>query len=837
VQSTRWRRAFNSCRSRLHKTGIEHEKRCRFSKLFPYHEAAAPDMSENHPTAIRRVTPAQWARGLFIALLPIFAVFLGGGTAKWAEGIVVALLGVFLIFQPPRRSLGWLTNLVFFALALCALVSFLPHTWFLIPLWRTAMTQDLGIVLPSTLSPQPWISGSCFLSLFAGMCWLYRVASQELELRAARFQLRLFAAGVVFIAALSILLYLTHHAPEFWNNARGFGPFPNRNQTADLFGISSVLILASAQDDIRYSRKAWIFWAIAFIIVVAAIILNFSRAGLVLLVATSALWVAAVALRIGSSIRNLAVRISLAASFVLLLLTGLLLTGGQTLARFHLQKFAGTDVTADFRWSIFHDAWRMIQMSPWAGLGLGNFEPVFAIFRDASLANTRSLHPESDWLWVWAELGWLAIPLILFGAALLIRRVVPLQAGTNQRFRLAALIGALMFALHGLIDVSGHRVGTAYSAMFLLGLSLHRPTKLPMSKTISWTFRFFGFALLVVGTSWTAAIRSMAVLPGSVGVANAKQLAAVASRGFNFNETINLTTRALEWAPLDWELYFLRATAEVAQRLPPQQALDDFRRARFLEPNSYALPLQEGFAWLHRRPELAAMAWREALHRAGAQRGDIFRSIIYQATLTDPMARKVIEQLAHSEHDLALIYFAQLGAEQFRPAFTKFFGIDPDLLQMKPEEKRQLFELWDKRGDPAALLAAVNAHPEWLQFAWRPVAKARAASGDFRGACELMQKYDSTAAFPPLEAGQSLDQLRDKVYRTDDFSAGYTLYREQMQGGQVRDALDTIRHFTNRGAVPGYFHVLEAQVWAANEKWENAWNAWKDFEKAMGVDF
>jgi hypothetical protein len=156
---------------------------------------------------------------------------------------------------------------------------------------------------------------------------------------------------------------------------------------------------------------------------------------------------------------------------------------------------------------------------------------------------------------------------------------------------------------------------------------------------------------------------------------------------------------------------------------------------------------------------------------------------------------------------------------------------------MKPEEKRQLFDLWDKRGDPAALLTAVNGHPEWLQYAWRPVAKARAASGDFHGACELMEKYDSAATFPPVETGQSLDQLRDKVYRADDFSAGYTLYREQMQRGQKRDALDTIRHFTNRGAVPAYFHLLEAQVWAANEKWENAWNAWKEFEKAKGTGF
>src|SRR5205814_139633 len=139
-------------------------------------------------------------------------------------------------------------------------------------------------------------------------------------------------------------------------------------------------------------------------------------------------------------------------SFLLILVSVLLFAGGPTLERFHLQKFAGSD----FGWLIFQDAWQLIRSSPWVGLGLGNFESVFAIFRDASHGTSRSLHPESDWFWVLSEMGWLAIPLVILGALLLIRRVAPLEVGTNQRFRLAALIGALMFALHGLVDVSGH---------------------------------------------------------------------------------------------------------------------------------------------------------------------------------------------------------------------------------------------------------------------------------------------------------------------------------------------------------------------------------------------
>src|SRR5207237_10329323 len=155
-----------------------------------------------------------------------------------------------------------------------------------------ALTIDFSIRLPDCVTPQAWLTAGCFISLMAGLCWLYRVSAQQLELRVARFQLQLFAFGVVVIAGLSILFYLTHNPPLWWQNDRGFGPFPNRNQTADLFGVTSVLILACGQDDIRNRRKRWILWTLALTLVIAAILLNSSRARMLLRVPVCALWVA-----------------------------------------------------------------------------------------------------------------------------------------------------------------------------------------------------------------------------------------------------------------------------------------------------------------------------------------------------------------------------------------------------------------------------------------------------------------------------------------------------------------------------------------------------------------
>jgi len=96
-----------------------------------------------------------------------------------------------------------------------------------------------------------------------------QVRRGQLELREARLQLRLFAAGMIFLAAICILFWLAKSAPPFWHNERNFGPFPNRNQTGNLFGLTAIMILACGQDDLRKGRKRWILWGLAFALIIA----------------------------------------------------------------------------------------------------------------------------------------------------------------------------------------------------------------------------------------------------------------------------------------------------------------------------------------------------------------------------------------------------------------------------------------------------------------------------------------------------------------------------------------------------------------------------------------
>src|SRR6266536_2001598 len=250
--------------------------------------------SRSHENQNARIT--RWIVNATIALLPVLACFLGGATEKWEEGLVITLLALCLLVRPPRFSLGALTNLVLLTLFILAAVAFLPARWFFQPEWHAAFVNTFGIQLPSTLTPQPWITLSYLASFAAGLTWLYVVSTQDLELREARLQLRLFTSGIALLAASCIALYLADTTFPFWHNERNFGPFPNRNQTGDLFGLAAIMILACGQDDLRKGRKRRIVWTLALILIVAAIILNFSRSGIGILAAGSAFWLGAFAL-------------------------------------------------------------------------------------------------------------------------------------------------------------------------------------------------------------------------------------------------------------------------------------------------------------------------------------------------------------------------------------------------------------------------------------------------------------------------------------------------------------------------------------------------------------
>lgn len=776
------------------------------------------------PAGKSHAAAATWV-AFALPLLAVMACFLGGATQRWSEAIVLGGFSLLLLVAPPRSSLGPVLNTIAVLFLALAAVAFLPARWFFLPHWRVAATNDLGVQLAATVGPQPWLTLDCLLVLIAGLGWIYYVARFDLNLRDVRLAARFFAAGIIVLAGLCIFLHLTQRTLPFWHSPLGFGPFPNRNQTGDLFGISTVLVLGCMQDDFRRGHKRWLLWLAGFGILVAALILDFSRAGILILVIGSTAWLVRLAFRKWSG-----AGIAIAVSLLLILLATLLVFGGETIERFHLRLGTEGAVDSDYRWLIFRDAWMMIKSSPWCGVGLGNFESVFALFREASQRVSRSLHPESDWLWIWAEMGWPAVALLLAAAAVLVRRVFPLREGTNQRLRYTALVGAFLFALHGCVDVSGHRLGTFLAGTLLLGLAQFRPGPVRPSRWSPILFRGVGLLLAVVCAAWFFGWRRALPLPGYVGVENAKQGAILANRGHRFDEAIALTDRGLEWAPLDWQLYFLRAFARIGRRERPIRALEDFRRARFFEPSAYQLPFEEGKAWLGWQPTLAITAWRDALQRPGATEAGIYAKMLIEAKDRDAAVYQSLSECAVGRPDLMLKYLEDANNAQFTEALHELFRSDPTLSQFTPNQTQRFFMLWARRDLLDELSQAVATHPAWLRFAWREVARYHADRSEFAEAWQIVRRF----AVPPVLPGETVEagipELEKKLYANPgDFADGYALCQAQEAAGQTDDALATARHFTARPGTPAYFHFLEAEAWAAKENWERAWQSWQHY--------
>ena len=781
-----------------------------------------------------------------LALLPLVCVVLAGGTTPWSEAVLLVLVGAVLVAAPPRYSLGWRINVLLLALVALALTAFLPARWFALPAWRAALTDDLQTALPGTLSPQPWLSVDEIAVFVLGLGWFYLVAAAawtaEERLRAGR----IFAAGVAVLSAVFVACNRLHIPVPIWHATRDFGPFPNRNQTADFLAAGALPALASARVAWRARRlPAVAGWLLVWIVTAVGVFNNWSRAGIALLFAGTAVYLGYETLRQragpaggAGALARRGRPLAVAASLVLLLASVFFILGGETLERMR-GEIAGASLgtmSAGFRLRIQHDALDLIAASPWCGVGLGNFTAVFAVFRLRSAIPMRAVHPESDWLWMVGELGWLALALALAGLWWLARRMWPPRRGPDRPLRAAAAVAVGLVAAHGFVDVSAHRLGTAMCACLLAGLAspgrgetlAGRPALVP-ARWPGIVFRVLGVGGVGLGICWLQAARGRWEVPGA---AQAESLTAVAeaqARARDFADSEETATRALALAPLDWRLYFLRATVRVYRR-ENAGALEDFRRTRYLEPFFGWVPYFEGTLWASvGEPDLAASALLEACRREPDQI-PLYVGGVYSAAGADPVVRRRVAVIARHDPALEIEVLSRYEPPESVAVVADAVQANPDLRGYSPDQRQRFLAVWERRGDPRALVDAMAAHPDWQTVGWRSWAAAECTLGNVSVACAIMAAHMPVPGLPP-EAPGGEKRSRAELEQAAAGSAGnplfaLRLFRARHAAGDLTGALAALRPVTSRANCPGYFHYLEAVTASEAGRWPEAWEAW-----------
>ena len=85
------------------------------------------------------------------------------------------------------------------------------------------------------------------------------------------------------------------------------------------------------------------------------------------------------------------------------------------------------------RLEIYGDTLDLIETQALFGHGLGNFSVVFPFSREASVSAKHIRHPESDWLWWCAELGWPIFIVAGFACVWLVRSPPHWQRRRDER--------------------------------------------------------------------------------------------------------------------------------------------------------------------------------------------------------------------------------------------------------------------------------------------------------------------------------------------------------------------------------------------------------------------
>ena len=784
-----------------------------------------------------KITAEALARG-GIAGLTLLALMLGGATELWEQTLLVALGALLILIAPPQLSRGPVPWIIFTAIFLLALAAFLPAAWFPTPAWRRQFAGNDQVVLPFTRTPQPWLTAQACALLFAGIVWAGYVLGQAWDRISRRRAMEVLIIGVGILAAVMTFAFSFGFHVPYWNQAENRGWFPNRNQTADVLGACGVVNYALLFGALRKKRLMTYVWLLTITAIGGALIVSFSRAGILMFFAGIALWhLWPVQGRGRKQARQSLKWATLGLAAIFVFLAGFFLLGGDTLARFQGQVDSAHD--SRFRIAIQEDALRFSGTSPVLGIGLGNFEALFASAQRASANEDRAIHPESDWLWAICEMGWLAPVLFLAGIAWWMRRCLPFRMKEGESLRRAAFVGAVLFILHGLVDVSGHRLGSLWVGLLLAGLALPRPAPLLTGTTVPsrergrpWLYRGLALALLLIAGWWAASIGGLPVPPTTETLAQIQDGLETAVSTGQMNAALNLANTGLAIAPVNWRLYFQRGYAEAFLPGHLAHAGVDFLVARQLEARWIGPCVDEGAVWLAaNEPDLCLDAWAEALRRAGpANRDEPYRQMVNM--LRDaPLVRAGLIQMAHGQLDLQLVFLNFATSDEITPMLGDVLAEDPELSKLSGTQRMQLFRDWWERGDRAQLLAQFQAHPGWLADGWPFLAESYAEQQNYQQAWATVSRYAPTPSVPTSDADAPRDDLEHEFHDQDNAAAGVMLFLSQEKTGDIDGALGTLRALEKLKDCPRYIYYEEARLWASKQNWDLAWEAWQNYSR------
>ncbi|MGI9243823.1 MAG: O-antigen ligase family protein [Verrucomicrobiales bacterium] len=667
-----------------------------------------------------------------------FAILTPNGSVAGVYALVFSVLGLLLIAFPPRfRIPPWLLVLAA-GLVVTSALPLLPRNFAGAQDWRLAV-EGLGLDTRDQITPHPQQTRLYLIGFAAIVLFAVSLAGHRLSLGGQ------YAIALGFTLMTGAYALLAMLAQDFgwsilWDSEPSFGLFPNRNHSASLMAMGGICALGVLFHSLRSQRwiGALLSGASLGILVWALLGYSSSRAGVLLLGLGFGAWL------LGLGRRYLSARVVISIG-VLGGLAVLLFYASDAKVKKRIQetvsteeegqRVIGDDTPLDFRVLVYQDAAEMISSEPWTGVGLGVFKFVFPQYREASATNGLCVHPESDYLMVAAENGWLS--LVLLGSLVISCFLLAFRRNWGKRswpLRLACLLAACVVPLHGIFDVPGHRIGLALGSVLLLTINWRPSRRQRMGSIGAIGFRLGGALMLLGGVSLAHAewqrdghtpINDADISAETILRLHAEDqaLLAIPDGEDSLEMALEVAEAAIRTTPLDPELHYLRGAMALNFEGLEELTLQSFAIQRLLDPSWVAVPLRQASGWKTIDPVRTAMLWGEAMRRAE-------RLAALQASLASQPAATWSRILQQAKGDEALLEAAlpiagndarrlrswiALGSDDLRarllPGLLDWVGLDPPT-------RIECFRAWHRAGNRADAQAYADSHPDLGEIKW-----------------------------------------------------------------------------------------------------------------------
>jgi hypothetical protein len=780
-----------------------------------------------------------WIYGLVVSLIVIF----GTARAPWARGLALLLMGGAIIVAPPRVKLSSVPTLALLFLALVPGVALLPAKFFgATETWRSALVDEWGLQLPTTLTPEWQTTLEAWLAMVVGVIWFWACLAQNFSDAGRRIVLRILSFTGLLLAVMTLVDHQGWLQVVWWPRsdfdedpvkaAVGFGPFANQNLSSSLFAWSSVLCAASALDAFRRRSRWWLVFTLGFFLLLSCILANTSRAGLLLFMVGISLWLGTSAMKRGF-MRKFVVGMAMSTIVI-----SVVMTSGGFLGKRLSEKPLAETITSDLRLWLAGETLKASNAAPWTGRGLGMFESVFPLVCHEPFPDARTIHPESDFLWLLFEAGLLAVLPCLILVGWLSRTTGPWfssgrkkrshDSRSGRRIRRAFGIATGMALVHGIFDVPLHNLG--YFAMFALVTAQAvrgRYLAERISPIVSHGFRVAGCLIFLWGIHWLVMLAGWTELAPASAAEIFHQRALRESAAGHRAEAMRLVNRSIELSPLNYRWYFLRAQFHLLMQHGSSAALLDFGRMRALEPRYGVICFDEGRIWLSYEPKMALIPWREVMRRY--PRGFDNAVPLYQTILQESAA---YPELYHDlwkmadRPSLQLIYLSAqfVTGDLWQASLNNFLVDHPGLADLNSLQVRLLLHLWQFKGDRQQLVALLEKHPQLQTYGWKALAHHLAQSGKFEAAFRLAQRY-----LPPIVRSASLSASdiprleRLSILNPVDPLPGVELYFAQRVAGDLKSARRTLERVMSLPKPPDFLPRELASVLAESGDMRGAW--------------